>query len=68
MLKSFFGHRGRYKKFNYKPRYYDPKKDKSKRERIKFESQNRARRAKQTQRIIFYAVGLGIIFWVILYL
>jgi hypothetical protein len=66
MLKSFFGHRGRYKRFDYEPRYYDPKKEKSRRQRIKFDSRSRARRAKQTQRIIFYAVGLAIIFWVII--
>jgi len=66
MLRPMFGFRPKPKKFDYQYRYYDPKKDEreKRKQRIKFETHNR-RKPKQFTRVVFYAVLLGIIVYLI---
>ncbi|MAO64642.1 MAG: hypothetical protein CL666_06555 [Balneola sp.] len=66
MIRPMFGFRPKPKKFDYPFRYYDPEKDEreKRRKRIKFESHTR-RRPKQFTRVVFYAVLLGIIVYLI---
>lgn len=66
MIRPMFGFRPKPKKFDYQFRYYDPEKDEreKRRKRIKFETHNRTR-PKQFTRVVFYAVLLALIIYLI---
>jgi len=63
MIKPMFGHRAKYKKFDYPFRYYDPKEDERRKRRIKIEPVNR-RRDNQLRRIILYTGLLAFVIWI----
>lgn len=64
MLKPMFGHRAKPRKFDMPTRYYDPEKEKKRRQRMKFES-NRKRHRSQNIRVVLYVVGLIMVIWII---
>jgi hypothetical protein len=64
MLKPMFGHRAKPRKFDMPTRYYDPEKEKKRRQRMKFES-NRKRHRAQNMRVLLYVFGLIFVIWVI---
>lgn len=64
MFQPMFGFRAKPKKFDMPLRYYDPEKDKKRRQRMRFES-NRKRHRAQNIRILLYAVGLMLVIWII---
>lgn len=66
MLKPMFGHRPRPKKFDIPLRYYDPKEDELRKQRIRIQSNsNRDRYRAQNIRVVSYMLVLGLIIWVI---
>ena len=64
MIKPMFGFRAKPKKFDMPLRYYNPEKDKKRRQRMRFESKRKRHRA-QNIRVILYALGLIFVIWVI---
>jgi len=62
-MKSIFGHRAKHKKFNYKYRYYDPEKDKTRRERLKIERSHKKYHHKRS--VLLYALGLALVVYLI---
>lgn len=64
MLKPMFGHRPKPKKFDLPLRYYNPEKEKSRRERIRIETRMR-RKDRQGGRVLLYAGILCFVVWVI---
>lgn len=66
MLKPMFGHRPKPKKFDMPLRYYDPKEDEKRKERIRIQSKtSRNRYRAQNMRVVSYTLVLGVIIWVI---
>lgn len=63
MLRPMFGHRPKFKRFEYNPRFYDPSKEESRKRRIRFDSKRR--RDRQPLRVLMYAAGLAFVVWVI---
>jgi hypothetical protein len=61
MIRSFFGRRASYKRFNYEPRYYDPSKENRIRDRMRI--QTRVRRG-TGRSILLYVLILSGILWV----
>lgn len=61
MIRSFFGRRAPYKRFNYEPRYYDPSKENRIRERMRI--QTKVRRGTGGS-ILFYILLLSGILWI----
>lgn len=61
MIRSFFGRRAAYKRFNYEPRYYDPSNENRIRERIRV--QTKVRRGTGGN-ILLYILLLSGILWV----
>jgi len=59
-----FGHRPKPRKFDLPLRYYDPKEDEKKKDRIRFQSKTR-RPDKQGTKVILYAGLLFFIVWII---
>lgn len=59
-LRSMFGFRPNYKKFEYQPRFWDPEKEeKEKRKRsIQFQSIGKSKRKSQNRSIFIYALAL----------
>lgn len=64
MIKPMFGFRAKPRKFDMPTRYYDPEKDKKRRQRMRFESKRNRHRA-QNMRVILYVLGLVFVIWVI---
>jgi hypothetical protein len=64
MLKPMFGHRPKPKKFDLPLRYYDPEKEKSRRQRIRIETHTR-RPDGQAGRVMLYAALLFFVVWII---
>lgn len=64
MLKPMFGHRPKPKKFDLPLRYYDPKKEETRKERIRIQSTTR-RRDGQAGRVLLYAGLLFFVVWII---
>lgn len=64
MIKPMFGHRPKPKKFDLPLRYYDPKEDEKKKERLRIQSKTR-RKDKQFSRVVMYAVLLFMVVWII---
>lgn len=62
MLKSFFGKRAGYRKFNYEPRYYDPRKEQRIVERMRI--QTRVRRGKGGNVLIYIILLCGLL-WIL---
>src|SRR5690625_7664938 len=66
MIKPMFGHRPKPKKFDMPLRYYDPKEDEKRKQRIRIQSStNRERYRAQNIRVVSYMLVLAIIIWVI---
>lgn len=66
MLKPMFGHRPKPKKFDVPLRYYDPKEDERKKQRIRIKSaNNKARYRAQNMRVVTYTVALVLVIWII---
>lgn len=61
MLKPMFGHRPKPKKFDIPLRYYDPKEDERRKQRIRIE--RKRKRPKQGPKIIMYALILAFVVW-----
>jgi hypothetical protein len=64
MIRPMFGHQPKPKKFDLPLRYYDPKEDEKRKERIRIQSHTR-RPDKQGTRIVLYAVLLFMVVWII---
>jgi hypothetical protein len=66
MLRPMFGFRPKPKKFDLPFRYYDPEKDDDlkRRQRIKFQTHNRVK-PKQFTRVVFFAVLLSLVVYII---
>lgn len=62
MIKGMFGYRPKNKKFKYEYRYYDPEKEMSRRERIKF--QRRRKKSHQGRSVMLYALGLCLVIYI----
>ena len=58
-----FGHRPKPRKFNYEYRYYDPKKDERRRDRIKIERKHA--KYHQGKSVLLYALGLALVIYII---
>ena len=66
MIKPMFGHRPKPKKFDMPLRYYDPKEDERRRDRLRLKSaDNRARYRAQNMRVVTYMIVLVLIIWII---
>ncbi|MEX2600786.1 MAG: hypothetical protein WD355_04000 [Balneolaceae bacterium] len=63
MLKPMFGHRPKPKKFDLPLRYYDPKKEERRKQRIRIRTNRR--RPKQGLRVFMFAAGLAMVVWII---
>lgn len=63
MLKPMFGHRPKPKKFDLPLRYYDPKKEERRKQRIRIRTNRR--RPKQGLRVLMFAAGLAMVVWII---
>lgn len=57
-----FGHRPKPKRFNYEFRYYDPKEEERKRQRIKIERGHA--KYHQGKSILLYALGLALVIYI----
>ena len=66
MLGSFFKHRGKYKRFEYTPRYYDPTKEERRKRRIKFRRVTTKRKDRQPLMVFVFAAALFFVVWMIL--
>lgn len=66
MIKPMFGHQPKPKKFDYPFQHYDPEKEERKKRRIKIERPHKKHH--QGRSIFLYAVGLGIVVYIIYYL
>lgn len=66
MIRPMFGYRAKAKKFNYKPRYYDPEKQNRGSNRIKIERSYR--KTHQGRSVLAYALLLAFVVWLISYL
>lgn len=64
MIRPMFGVTAKPKKFNLPLRYYDPKEDQKRRERIRFKSDKNRHRS-QNIRVVIYALGLAMVIWAI---
>jgi hypothetical protein len=64
MIRSFFGRRASYRRFNYEPRYYDPTKENRVRERLRI--QTKVRRGKGGN-VFFYILLLSGLLWLMVY-
>jgi len=64
MIRPMFGHRSKPKKFDMPLRYYDPKEDEKRKQRIRINTKHNRHRA-QNIRVAIYALGLALIIWVI---
>lgn len=64
MIRPMFGSGSKPRKFDMPLRYYDPKEDEKRRKRMRFKS-NRSRHRAQNIRILIYAIGLGLVVWLI---
>lgn len=62
MLKSFFGRRASYRKFNYEPRYYNPSKENRVKERMRI--QTKVRRGSGRSILAFILLLSGIL-WIL---
>ncbi|WP_138429889.1 hypothetical protein [Fodinibius saliphilus] len=62
MIKPMFGHRPKNKKFKYQYRYYDPKKEQSRRERIKIKRPYK--KSHQGRSVLMYALGLAMVIYI----
>ncbi len=63
MLSPMFGHRPKYKKFDYKFRYYDPKEDERRKRRIRIKRPHK--KSNQTRSVLLLALGLAFVIWII---
>lgn len=64
MIRPMFGHRAKPKKFDIPLRYYDPKEDEKRKQRIRIKTTRRRHRS-QNIRVVIYALGLALIIWII---
>jgi hypothetical protein len=62
MLRSFLGSKTRHRKFNYEPRYYDPRREQRIKERMRISSV--VRRGKGGN-VLIYIVALSAILWIL---
>lgn len=62
MIKPMFGHHRKPRKFNYEYRYYDPKKDERRRQRIKIERKHT--KYHQGKSVLLYALGLALVIYI----
>lgn len=67
MLGPIIGKRKRHKRFDYKPKYYDEKKDRAKKIRKQIQFESKSSRG-QVRSVILYAAILFGLFWVFLQL
>jgi len=65
MISSFFKPGKKNKKFNYTPRYYNPKEDERRRKRMKFRRVRRSRRS-QPIMVLAFAIALFFVIWLIM--
>ena len=66
MLRPMFGHRPKPKKFDPPLRFYDPDKDRYRRQhRIKIERQHPRTGSNQGLKVVMYAAALGLVVWMI---
>ncbi len=64
MLKPMFGHRPKPKKFDLPLRYYDPKEEEKKKDRIRIQSKTR-RPNRQGTKVLIYAFLLFMVVYII---
>ncbi len=57
-----FGHRPKTKKYKYQYRYYDPKKEENRRERIKIRRPHK--KYHQGRSVMMYALGLAMVIYI----
>lgn len=63
MIRPMFGHRPKPKRFNYEFRYYDPKKDERRKQRIKIRRSHK--KYHQGRSVLMYALGLAFVVYLI---
>lgn len=63
MIRPMFGYRAKVKRFEYKPRYYDPKKERRGTNRI--EIKRSYRKTHQGRSVLVYALALAFVVWLI---
>lgn len=63
MIRPMFGHRPKPRKFDMPTRYYNPKEDEKRQKRIHIKMNSRRRDRAQNTRILMFAVGLGIVIY-----
>lgn len=64
MIRPMMGRRAKPKKFDMPLRHYNPEEENKRRQRIQFKTKSR-REDSQGFRVLAYAIGLGIVIWVI---
>jgi hypothetical protein len=64
MISPIFGKRPKHKEFDYPFRYYDPKEDERRKQRLKIERTYK-KKSHQMRSVILLALGLAFIIWVI---
>ena len=64
MISSFFKQKRKHKRFNYEPRFYDPKEDERRRKRLKFDRLGRRKRA-QPMMVLAFAIALFFVLWLV---
>lgn len=65
MIKPMFGHQPKPRKFDLPLRYYDPKEDEKRKDRIRFKSTTTRRGSNQGSKVLMYAGLLFFIVWLI---
>ena len=65
MFRPMFGKMPKHKSFDYVPRYYDPEKEKSRKDRIQFKPLSGRKRSNQGKSILFYALLLAMVVYII---
>lgn len=65
MIRPMFGHRAKPRKFNMPLRHYNPEEDEKKAKANPYSNQKKNRHRAQNVRILIYALGLGIVVWII---
>jgi len=63
MIRPMMGRRAKPKKFDLPLRYHNPEEEEKRRRRIRIKTKH-SRRDGQTLRVLIYAVGLGIVIWI----
>lgn len=63
MIRPMMGRRAKPKKFDLPLRYHNPGEEEKRRRRIRIKTKH-GRRDGQTLRVLIYAVGLGIVIWI----